>query len=139
MTRSTFSGPVNSTAGFQIAGVAIGSTAAELNSRTDDSAMEETIAAAGALSTSVAVSHLAIVAGGAVTLDAPTKPGFIKIIDVTSFGSNFTLALTNVVEGTAATTATFTSTAGRLVLVSNSVTSGKWIVLKQSAAGLTLT
>ncbi len=129
MARSTFSGPIVSTNGFtgnitgNVTGVVSGTT--------------ETLTAAGAISTSTAETHLNFAAGGAVTLAAPTVRGLVKVIDVSSFSVNYTLALTNVVEGTAATTATFTSTAGRLVLLSD-VGLGKWIVLKQSAAGLTL-
>jgi hypothetical protein len=141
MSRSTFSGPVASTNGFigALTGNVGNTTSAEIAARNDDSAMEETVIAAGAVSTTVAVTKLAVVGGGAVTLAAPTKPGFIKIIEMTTDDGDVTLALTNVVEGSAATTATFSAVGGRLVLVSNFASSGKWIVLKEGAAGITLT
>jgi hypothetical protein len=139
MQNNNFSGmPVNSSAGYKVAGVQLNSTPVFIDSRNNDINMEENITAVGALSTTVAVSHLNFAAGGAVTLAAPTKPCFLKIIKVDQHTSNYTLALTNIVDGTASTTATFTSTSGRLVLLSDSVTSGKWIVIHQSPSGLTL-
>ncbi len=161
MSSTTFSGPVTSTAGFvgAITGAVTGditgnvtgnvtgnltgnvgaTTSAEIAARNDDSTMEETVIAAGAISTTVAVTKLAVVGGGAVTLEAPTKPGLLKIIIMTTDDGDVTLALTNVVEGSAATTATFSAVTGRLVLVSTLASGGKWIVLKESAAGLALT
>lgn len=136
MARSTFSGPINSTAGFEIDSVAINATAAELNVRCDDSAMEETVSAAGALSLTTALSKLSLSGAGAVTLAAPSKPGFIKIIRMDADNGDVTLALTNVVGGSAATTCTFNDVNDRLVLVSDSAASGKWIVLKESGVAM---
>ncbi|CAB4212823.1 hypothetical protein UFOVP1437_62 [uncultured Caudovirales phage] len=130
MARSTFSGPVNSVAGFQIAGVAIGATAAEINVRNDDSAMSETIIAAGAVSATVAETSLALVGAGAVTLAVPTKPGLIKIITMTVDNGDVTMALTNVVGGSAATTCTFNDANDLIVLVSD-LARAKWVVLKE--------
>lgn len=110
--------------------VAQGSTSAEVDARCDDSAMVQAIVAAGALSVTVAVSTLAVVGGGAVTLAVPTKPAMLKIIKMITDDGNVTLALTNVVGGTAATTATFGSVGDTLVLVSD-VASGKWVVLAE--------
>lgn len=117
-----------------LAGLAATST--EINSRVDDSAMVETIAAAGALSTTAAVSLLATAAGGAVTLAVPTKPAMIKIIKMTADNGDVTLALTNVVGGSQAATATFSAVGQTLVLVSD-VASGKWVVLKEQGVVLT--
>lgn len=136
MSRSTFSGPVNSTAGFQIGGVAIGSTAAEINVRTDDSAMSETVTAAGAVSTTVSETSLALVGAGAVTLAVPTKPAHIKIITMTADNGDVTMALTNVVGGSAATTCTFNDVNDVIVLVSD-LAGAKWVVLKE--VGVTMT
>ncbi len=112
-------------------------TAAELNARADDSAMEQTVLAAGAVSATIAVSKLAVVAGGAVTLAAPTKPALIKIIKMTTDDGDVTLSLANVVGGTQATTATFAAVGDTLVLVSDTAASGKWIVLKELGVVLT--
>lgn len=130
MSNSNFSGPVNSAAGFKIAGVQINATAAEINARVDDSAMSETVTAAGAVSVSVAETSLALVGAGAVTLAVPTKPAMIKIITMTADNGDVTLALTNVVGGSAATTATFNDVNDVLVLVSD-LARAKWVVLKE--------
>lgn len=130
-----------STANFagtlQIGGVTLGSTAAEINTRTDDSAMVETsTGTSGALSTSIAVSAIDSTAGaGTRTLAVPTKPAMIKIIKMTVDNGDTTLDLTNIVGGSAATTATFDAVDETLVLVSD-VASGKWIVLAE--VGVTL-
>lgn len=112
-------------------------TSSEIASRSDDSAMEETVVAAGAVSTTVAVTKLAVVGGGAVTLAVPTKPALIKIIKMTTDNGDVTLALTNVVGGTQAATATFSAVGQTLVLVSDTAASGKWIVLKEQGVVLT--
>lgn len=136
MSRSTFSGPVNSTAGFEINSVAVNATAAEINARVDDSAMSETVSAAGAVSVTVAETSLALSGAGAVTLAVPTKPAMIKIITMTADNGDVTLALTNVVGGSAATTCTFNDVNDVLVLVSD-LARAKWVVLKE--VGVTMT
>lgn len=112
----------------------MGSTGAEIDARCDDSAMVETVVAAGAISVTKAVTTLTLPSGGAVTLAAPTKPGMQKII-MSSNTQTVTLALTNVVGGSAASTATFDAATEKLVLISD-VAGGKWIVLKE--LGVTL-
>lgn len=95
------------------------------------------ISAAGAIS--LDVNHVKITGPAAstyaVTLAAPSRAGQLLSIEmVATTGSNaVTLALTNVVGGTAATSASFDAAAETLVLISNST---KWIVLKQQ--GVTL-
>ena len=126
------------TSALTIGATALGSTATEIDTRCDDSAMSESIVAAGALSTSVALSELAVAGGGAVTLAVPTKPAMIKILHMTTYGGNVTLALTNIVGTTLGTetTCTFNSVGDRLVLVSDSI-SGKWIILKEAGVVMT--
>jgi len=99
--------------------------------RLDDSAEIETITGAGALSTVKFNSKLELVGAGAVTLDVcpATMIGKIKTIRMSVDNGDVTLALTNIVGGTAATTATFDAVDEELVLVGSS--SGKWIVLKE--------
>jgi hypothetical protein len=71
----------------------------------------------------------------AVTLAAPTRGGQTMVIEMISTTStnSVTLALTNVIGGSAATTATFDAAAETLTLISNST---KWIVLDE--IGVTL-
>ena len=66
----------------------------------------------------------------AVTLGAPALPGHTKVIEMIKKTSSYTvtLALTNVVGGTASTTCTFDTSGGSLTLISKS---DKWVVLKQ--------
>lgn len=142
MSSSTFSGPVTSTAGFvgDITGNVIGNvgntTSAEIAARADDSAMVDTVVAAGAVSVTTAETSVALVGAGAITLAAPTKPAFIKILTMTADNGDVTLALTNVVGGSAATTCTFNDVNDVLVLVSD-LARAKWVVLKE--VGVTLT
>lgn len=71
----------------------------------------------------------------AVTLAAPTRGGQTMVIEMigTTSTNAVTLALTNVVGGSAATTATFNAAAETLTLISSSA---KWIVLDE--LGVTL-
>ncbi|MGE4537590.1 MAG: hypothetical protein AB7D37_10960 [Desulfovibrio sp.] len=71
----------------------------------------------------------------AITLAAPSRPGQVLAIEmVATTGTNaVTLALTNVLGGTAASSASFDAAGETLVLVSNST---KWVVLKEQ--GVTL-
>ena len=117
---------------FKIGGTSVGSTAAELNSRTDDSDMTDTRTGAGAISVDKAYTALVTTAADALTLAAPTKPAFIKVIKMTTDGGDGTLASTNIVGQSAGTTSiTFNDVDDSLVLVSDTV-SGKWIVLKEN-------
>ncbi len=125
----------DASAAAQLVTLGVNATAAEVNARCDDSAMLENVVAAGALSVTVAASTLAVVSGGAVTLAAPSKPAMQKIIKMTVDDGDVTLALTNVVGGTQATTATFSAVGQTLVLISD-VASGKWLVLKEQGVVL---
>jgi len=97
----------------------------------------QTITEAGAISLNA--NHVKITGPAtstyAVTLAAPTRGGQVMVIEMTSTTSTnaVTLALTNVIGGTQATTATFNAAAETLVLVSNSA---KWVVIKEQ--GVTL-
>jgi hypothetical protein len=111
-------------------------TTAELNDN-DLSARTQAITEAGAIN--LDARYVTIVGPGAstyaVTLAAPTRAGILKVIWMLSTTSTnaVTLALTNVVGGSQATTATFNAAAETLVLVSGA---DKWIVLKE--VGVTL-
>ena len=72
----------------------------------------------------------------AITLDAPTLPGRLKIITMTavSGGGTITLALTNCIGGTAATTCTWDAVNDTLIMISNAV---KWVIIKQHGVALT--
>lgn len=69
MSRSTFSGPVNSTAGFEINSVAVTSTAAELN-LVDDVAANVTIAYAASVTTDGVEATITVVDAAGVAIDA---------------------------------------------------------------------
>jgi hypothetical protein len=102
----------------------------------DTSAQVETILVAGAISLTKRVTKLSAASGAyAVTLAAPSTAmiGQTKVIDMTVAGNAITLALTNVVGGTASTTASFDAVNESLVLVAGT---NKWIVVGQ--AGVTL-
>ena len=119
------------------AGTAVGATAAELNDRNDDSAMTEIVSVAGAASVTKAETSLDSTAGTfALTLAAPTKPAMIKTIAMTVDNGDVTLALTNVISGSAATTATFSAVGQVLTLVS-CLAASKWVVLDESGVVLT--
>lgn len=71
----------------------------------------------------------------AITLAAPSRGGQVMVIEcVAMTGTSVTLALTNIVGGTAAGTATFDAANETLVLVSDA---SQWIVLAEQ--GVTLT
>lgn len=93
----------------------------------------QNLTAAGAASITVPVTTLVGPAAStyAITLAAPTAPGIIKEITMTSTTSTnaVTLALTNVVGGTASSSASFDAAGETLVLISNNV--GKWVVFKE--------
>lgn len=69
----------------------------------------ETLTAAGAVSVVTPVTKVALVGAGAITLAAPFSGmiGKVKTIQMTTDNGDVTLALTNVVGGSAATTCTF--------------------------------
>ena len=117
------------------AGTAVSATAAELNIAADVSAQTEAVVAAGALSVTKRISTLAVVSGGAVTLAAPSASmlGHVKVIEMTTDDGDVTLALTNVVGGSAGTTATFSAVNQALVLVSGT---NKWHVVAESGVVL---
>lgn len=121
---------------FEIGGVPVTATAAELNDN-DLSAQTQAITAAGAISLDARFVNITGPAAStyAVTLAAPTRPGILKVIEMTATTATnaVTLALTNVVGGSAATSASFDAAGETLVLVSRSA---KWVVLKE--VGVTL-
>jgi hypothetical protein len=112
-----------------------GATATELD-LLDLSAQTSTILVAGAISVTKRVTNLSAASGAyAVTLAAPNAAmlGQVKIITMTVAGAAITLALTVIIGGTAATSASFDAVDETLVLVAGV---NKWIVVGQ--AGVTL-
>lgn len=94
-----------------------------------------TVTAASALDLDCKYVVLDSTAGGfAVTLAAPTEACVLLLIEMTVFGGNVTLSLTNVVGGSAATTCTWNSVGDTLILESRS---DKWIVIKEQGVVLT--
>jgi hypothetical protein len=111
--------------------VDLGATFTEINLRCDDSAMTETVTGAGAISVTVPHTNLVTTGADALTIAAPTKPGMIKTIRMTTDGGDGTLASTNIVGQSAGTTSiTFNDAGDYLVLVSISGLA-KWAVLKE--------
>jgi hypothetical protein len=92
----------------------------------------QTIIEAGAISLNTNHAKIAGPDSGtyAVTLAAPSRGGQVLVIEMTgTTGSNaVTLALTNVVGGTAGASASFDAAGETLVLMSMST---KWVVLKE--------
>lgn len=116
---------------LKIGGTSVGATAAEINSRNDDSAMVDTRSGAGAIAVGTAYTALTTTGADALTLAAPTKPGFIKVIKMVTDGGDGTLASTNIVgQSSGSTSITFNDVDDTLVLVSDT-SSGKWIVLAE--------
>jgi len=117
-------------------GAVLGATSTEIDQLNDVTAYQESVVAAGALSVTKVYSGLAVVGGGAVTLAAPsaTMLGQIKTIEMTTDDGDVTLSLAEVVGGTAATTCTFDTALGSLVLLALST---KWVVIKQYNVTLT--
>ena len=106
------------------------STADELN-KNDVSLQAETIVKTGVVSVTKLNTKIDSTTGtGAVTLAAPdaTVYGKLKTIEMTVDAGDITLALTQVVGGSAATTATFAAVGDTLVLLA---TTSKWVVLKE--------
>lgn len=126
---------VNIAGTFQVGGVAVTSTAAELN-LLDQTAQTETIAEGGVVSVTKRYTKLTQTTTGAITLAAPGADmlGQIKVIEqVGGTTDAVTLALTNVVGGSAATTASFNADGEMLVLLG---TNDAWLVIKE--LGVTL-
>lgn len=119
---------------LKIDGVAVGSTAAEIDLQCDVSAQTETIDSGVAVSVLKRITKIdnTVTGAGAITLAAPdaTMLGMVKIIEMTVDGGDVTLALTNVDGGSAATTATFDAVGDALVLVAGV---SKWHVCSETA------
>lgn len=123
----------------KIGGTAIAATAAEINAACDKSAQTQAIVAA---STAITVDGtirrvtLTSAVNGAFTLAAPSAAmkGETLVIEFIGAGTNAaTLALTEVIGGTAATTASFNAANETLVLIGGEL---KWTVLAE--VGVTL-
>jgi parallel beta-helix repeat protein len=104
----------------------------------DDIAINSTvISAAGAIPLDAKYVSLAVAAGTyAVTLAAPTSKqwGMVKVVEmIDATGTSVTLALTNVIGGSAGSTATFDAVNESLTLIA---VSNKWVVLDEH--GVTL-
>ena len=116
---------------------AVAVTGGTIHGAAVSSSKSQTITEADAIS--LAVNHVKITGPAtstyAVTLAAPSRAGQLLIIEMldTTATNAVTLALTNVVGGTQASTATFNAAAETLVLLSNST---KWVVIKEQ--GVTL-
>ncbi len=131
MATTHFNGPVQSANGFIgdfTGGITGGSTAAEINARTDDSAMADTFSGAGAIPVGTAYTAVTSTGANALTLAVPTKPAFLKVIKMVVDGGDATLALTNVVSTGGSTTCTFNDVGDTIVLCSDTV-GGKWILM----------
>lgn len=119
-----------------IGGSAITATAAEINSAAD--VLTQAIVAPGAITVDGTVNRVTITnaVNGAITLAAPSSAmlGKVLMIEYIGAGTNATtLALTNVVGGSAATSASFDAAAESLTLIGGAT---KWHVIGQ--AGVTL-
>jgi hypothetical protein len=90
----------------------------------------QTISAANTIN--VSAKHVSLqetVGNYAVVLPAPTVSNVDLVIEMTARAAgNVTIALTNVVGGTAGTTATFDDVGETLILKSNNT---KWVVVKE--------
>lgn len=140
VNSTTVTGTTVNATNLQINSVAVDSTAAEINTRTDDSAMVDTRADSGAISTTTAYTAVTTSAAATITLAAPTKPAFLKIIKMTVDGGfDATLAMTNIVDAHSAipvsTSITFDDVGDTIVLVSDTV-SGKWLLIGNSGCTL---
>lgn len=122
--------------GLAIGGTLVTATPAELNDA-DLSAKTQAITAAGAISLDARVVNITGPAAStyAITLAAPTRAGQVMVIEMTGTTATnaVTLALTNVVGGSAATSASFNAAGEILSLVSGAT---KWLVTGE--AGVTL-
>lgn len=127
MSKTRFSGPVYSDNGF--VGNITGNVTGNVTGYTIGS--QETVTGAGAISPTVAETILVTTGANALTLAAPTIPGFVKVITMHTHGGDGTLASTNIIGQSSGTTSiTFSGTGSRLVLVAD-VDAGKWIDIKE--------
>lgn len=119
------------------AGITSGATATEINTRCDDSAMVDTRTGAGAISVTTAYTALVTTAADTITLAAPSKPAFIKVIKMTTDGGDGTLAMTNIINalGAETTSITFDDVNDVVVLVSDAA-SGKWVLIANDGCTL---
>lgn len=125
--------------GLSIAGTTVTATAAEINNACDVSSVSQSITEAGAID--LDAKHVDITGPEsstyAVTLAAPTAAqyGLVKVIHMSSTTSTnaVTLALTNVIGGSAASSASFNAADEALVVVGSE---GGWLVLAEN--GVTL-
>jgi len=133
---NTFSGANDFTGKFSLDSVEVTATATELN-KNDVSVQSEEIDSGDAVSVTKFYTSIDNTdsGAGAITLAVPNAAmiGQIKTIEMTTDGGDVTLALTNVVGGAEAATATFAAAGDTLVLIARS---DKWIVLKEQ--GVTL-
>lgn len=113
-------------------------TAAELNSQCDVSAYTQAITAAGAVTVDGTKRHVTLNgAAYAITLAVPSAAMVGKVLVIEYIGTDtdeVTLALTNVIGGSASTSASFNAQRETLVLYG---LTDKWLVLKEH--GVTLT
>lgn len=114
----------------------ITASTSELNDN-DISARTQVITAAGAINLDARYVSITGPTSStyAVTLAAPTRPGIVKVIEMVATTSTnaVTLALTNVIGGTASSSASFDAAREILILVS---AGDRWVVIKQQ--GVTL-
>ena len=111
-------------------GGTFGGTVAVTGSVTSTTTASDALTAAGAINVLTPYTTLVTTGEGyAVTLAAPSRAGLVKVIEmITDGGFDVTLAMTNMVGGSASTTVTFNDAGDQLVLVS---AASKWIVLKE--------
>lgn len=119
-------------------GAEITATPAEINGMCDASAAVQSITAAGAVTVDGSVRRVELSGGAyAITLAAPSGSGIGSFLAIEYNGGDIdavTMALTNVTDGSAATTATFNAD-GEGVLLYGGLT--KWVVVKEYG-GVTL-
>lgn len=98
MARTTFSGPVNSVAGFESGGVAITATAAEINDVADVSARVSELTATAAVAAgvqSVELNHATVVVAATIA-DSTNHQGLFVVKDTSASGTAaHTLTLTS--------------------------------------------
>ena len=124
---------------FYIDDTLLTATGAEINQTCDVSSVSQTLTAAGAVTLNARQTTITGPASTtyAVTLAAPTanEAGLVKVITMgsTTTTNAVTLALTNVIGGSAASSASFNAANETLTLVG---AGGKWVVLNET--GVTL-
>ena len=94
----------------------------------------QSISGAGAVALGARHVNISGGTGFAITLAAPSAPGIVKVIELSVISSGaVTMALTEVIGGSAGSSASFDAAGETLTLVSNST---KWVVLDEH--GVTL-